>query len=567
MRSILLTLFLLVLFSPRREDRVLPDQTSAIGCAPPSGLREIPRDAAGRYAPVFPGWGHYSYKIGTSNDSAQFFFDQGLNLYYSYHLTEALASFKEAARRDPSCVMTYWGQALALGPYYNNYFYKMPPAVLPVLEQMNRLAAAATGKEKELVEVMGKRYSTDTSDSHRAALNRAYAEGLAGLVRQYPADADIKALYIDAVMLEHTWDFWKNDGTPRSWTPELVAYCDDVLRVSPSHPAALHYQIHLVEASLHPEKALHSADVLQAALPGVPHMVHMSSHMYQRNGLYTKGVDINEKASGLAVGYDSMASHLRLGIGALTHYNGVGSFCAMNANMYGTGMAAAMRCRSVVVKNSGSALGSRTYFQYLYMLPAFVNIRSGKWKETLAASTPDSSWHYAALLDVFARGMAYVGLKRLDAARSCLDRLRVLSQPPDLALRNLPFNTPLDGARIAEAILAGVICLAEKKYDKAIRWLEEGVAVEDNMIYREPRDWPIPVRHYLGACLLKAGKASAAEKVYRQDLVYNPGNGWTLMGLYQSLTKGNKIKEAKKYRPVYVRAFSKAEEAPPASVY
>jgi tetratricopeptide (TPR) repeat protein len=560
-------LFLLVLLSLRKSGQIPPDQEPVIGCAPAPGLRDIQADGSGRYAPVFPGWGHHSYKVQTSNDSAQFFFDQGLNLYYSYHLTEALASFKEAARRDPACVMAYWGQVLALGPYYNNYFYKMPPAVLPVLGEMKRLAESVTGREKELVEVMERRYSADTSDSRRKELNRAYASGLAELVKKYPEDVDIKALYIDAVMLEHTWDFWKNDGTPKPWTPELVAYCDDILRADPSHPAALHYQIHLVEASLHPEKALHSADVLEASMPGVPHMVHMSSHMYQRNGLYTRGVDINEKASGLVVAYDSMAPSLHLGTGALTHYNGVGAFCAMNANMYQAGMADAMHCRSVVVRNSGAVLANRTYFQYLYMLPAFVNVRSGKWKAVLEAAVPDSNWHYAALLDAFARGMAYVGLKRMDEARSCLEKLRVLSKNDDLSVRNLPFNTPEDGARVAEAILAGEICLAEEKYDEAVGLLEKGVAVEDGMIYREPRDWPIPARHYLGACLLKAGKAAAAEKVYRQDLVYNPGNGWTFRGLDQSLVKEGKVREAEKYRSEYVKAFAKAEEVPPASVY
>jgi len=170
--------------------------------------------------------------------------------------------------------------------------------------------------------------------------------------------------------------------------------------------------------------------------------------------------------------------------------------------------------------------------------------------------------------------MAYVGLKRMDEARLCLGKLRVLSGDESLAVRNLPFNAPLDGAHIAEAVLAGEICLAEKKYDEAVRWLEKGVAAEDGMIYREPRDWPIPVRHYLGACLLQAGRASAAEKVYRQDLVYNPGNGWTLLGLAQSLVTQNgergTEKQTQEYLHAfgeYMRAFSKAEEVPPASVY
>jgi len=52
--------------------------------------------------------------------------------------------------------------------------------------------------------------------------------------------------------------------------------------------AALHYYIHLTEASRHPETALPYADALKDLMPGVGHMVHMSTHSYQRNGLLPK---------------------------------------------------------------------------------------------------------------------------------------------------------------------------------------------------------------------------------------------------------------------------------------
>ena len=59
-------------------------------------------------------------------------------MYYSYHMREAIASFKEAARFDSSCAMAYWGQALAMGPTYNSgYSYKMSIVVPKALENMN----------------------------------------------------------------------------------------------------------------------------------------------------------------------------------------------------------------------------------------------------------------------------------------------------------------------------------------------------------------------------------------------------------------------------------------------
>src|SRR5579872_4614023 len=141
-----------------------PQPNSAISCSPPSPTTILP-DAAGRYAPIFPGWGHHHYPVSTTDDSAQFYFDQGLSLYYSYHLTEAAASFKEAEQKDSHCAMAYWGEALAMGPYYNStYTYKMPPAVLLVLDKMNAGSSASGAKEQDLIAALNQRYSTDTTD-------------------------------------------------------------------------------------------------------------------------------------------------------------------------------------------------------------------------------------------------------------------------------------------------------------------------------------------------------------------------------------------------------------------
>jgi len=525
---------------------------ATIGCAPPLNPSALRADEQGKFAPLFTGWGHYSYKVHTSSDSAQLYFDQGLNLYYSYHLREALASFKEAARFDPECTMAYWGQALAMGPYYNSYTYKMPAAVLPVLEQMNRTEANAPSEEKALAEVMRRRYSSDTSDSQRKRLNRDYAEGLLQLMAEYPDDVDIKALYVDAVMLEHSWDFWANDGQPKYWTPGLVDTCDAILKIRSSHPAALHYKIHLVEASRHPEKALAAADSLQTSMPGVPHMVHMSSHMYQRNGLYAKGIDVNDKASLLAVQYDTTARNLNLGLFAQTHFDGVETYCALNANMYSKAIQTSYHLRKIILRSYKSHLAN-PFFQYMYMMPMLVHVRSGKWKMAMDEPAPDSSQHYASLLYEFGKGMACLRLHKMDSAERHLWRLRGWLKDSTLRVRIMPFNAPVEGARIAEAILAGEICFAKKDYKGAIRWLEKGVAVEDGMIYREPKDWPIPVRHYLGNCLLKLHRPAEAEKVYREDLVHNPGNGWALVGL------GRKAE--------YTKAFAKAEDLPTASAY
>jgi tetratricopeptide (TPR) repeat protein len=534
---------------------------SSIDCSPPGDAAILP-DGDGRYAPVFPGWGHYHYHISTVADSARYYFDQGLSLYYGYHLPESLSSFKEAARRDSGCAMAYWGQALAMGPYYNStYTYKMPPEVLPVLEKMNGLAGRATAKEKDLLSVMNRRYSADTADSHRGALNKAYSDGMKALIGKYPGDNDIKALFIDGVMTQHAWDLWDTKGSPKPWTPELVKDCEEILAADPWHPAALHYHIHLLEASLHPEATLPSADKLKELMPGVPHMVHMASHSYQRTGLYAKGVSVNDSANAAQGRYRSLAPQLRLGA-FVVHYDAVEAFCAMNGAMYEKALRSAEKCRTAI----GTPVMPRPAVQYLYMMPLFTQVRLGKWQAILDRPAPDSRWIYASLLSDFARGTAYVRTGRLDSARSCLESLRTKLKDPLLAVRRLPNNAPIEGSSVAEKILEGEILFAEKRPADAMAAFDRAINREDGMSYGEPKDWPLPARHFAGAYLLKLNRAVEAEKMYREDLVQNPGNGWALLGLAQSLEALHR-KDAAEYKARAAEAFAHAEEMPPASAY
>ena len=53
-----------------------------------------------------------------------------------------------------------------------------------------------------------------------------------------------------------------------------------------------------------------------------------------------------------------------------------------------------------------------------------------------------------------------------------------------------------------------------------------------------------PVRHALGSVLLRAGKPQQAEQAYREDLAEHPVNGYSVLGLSQSLAAQGKQAEA-----------------------
>jgi len=536
--------------------------TTAIGCAPADDL--IP-DKSGKFIRVMPGWGDYSYQISTNNDSAQLYFNQGLTMYYSYHSREAVASFLEASKFDSTNAMIYWALALANGPSFNfGYSYRMRPAVPSILEKMNRFADEASPKEKELIQAMNARYNlADANDKNRKELNIAYAAAMKPLVTKYADDIDIKALYTDAVMLIHPWDFWNNDGTPKSWTPELVKNCQDILSKEPHHPGALHYYIHVTEASRKPEIALPAADSLIKLFPGVAHMVHMSSHEYERFGYYSKGVDANEKADKSLVLYDSLAKGL-FPIVHVPHYYSVDAFCAFSGAMYKKAIQKSMTCRQSITPTKDDM-----YAQYLYMFLELAMVRLGKWQDILNDTTSlNKDWTYAGILYDFAKGMAHTKTGNHTIAETYLQQLREKKNDKGLAERFDPNSSrPSDCATVAENILLANICFQQKKYNEAFAALQTAIASEDILTYSEPKDWVLPARQYLGAFLMQLGKPKEAENIYREDLLWNPGNGWSLVGLYQALKAQGKSLELEAIKKQYMHSFSDAEVIPTTSAY
>ncbi len=77
----------------------------------------------------------------------------------------------------------------------------------------------------------------------------------------------------------------------------------------------------------------------------------------------------------------------------------------------------------------------------------------------------------------------------------------------------------------------------------AVEHWKRGVAAEDALSYDEPADWYYPVRESLGGALLRAGRASEAEAVFREDLQRNPRNGRSLFGLMEALKAQKKTSD------------------------
>src|SRR5213079_360430 len=72
--------------------------------------------------------------------------------------------------------------------------------------------------------------------------------------------------------------------------------------------------------------------------------------------------------------------------------------------------------------------------------------------------------------------------------------------------------------------------------------------------------WLIPVRHSLGAVLMKQQRFAEAEQVYREDLARLPDNGWSLFGLAETLRRQSKnADEASETQAKFEKVWAKAD--------
>jgi len=519
-------------------------KANVISCVPERAV--IVSDRPSSMIPL-PGWGNYRWPGKTSQDSADFYFNQGMNMYYSFHILEAMASFQKAAFLAPADPMPQWGIALAYGPNINDVAYNYSPLALEAARKASNLSGSRSDFEKSLIAAMLLRYADDPSIT-RTELDHAYAEAMASIYRQFPGEPDAGALYADALMLQHPWDLYEQDQQPKKWTPQLVAVLENVLSRSPNHPGANHYYIHAVEASKNPERALSSADKLGILLPMVAHMVHMPSHIYIRTGMYEKGIAVNKRAIEGFEAYKTLLPSVENGSFLyLLHNRHMQAASAMNSGYLPEALLASGQLQQDIPgAYLGSAPPEAEYLQYMYMSRVFTDVRFGDWSSLINSANLPDSLIYARILQAFGKSVAYARTRNfIQSEHEIKLMMRLMNSSEKLKTRMGAFNTAFSGGEVAIAMAKGILAEEQNRLEEAVQFLEEAVKLEDRMIYNEPKDWILPPRQYLGSVLLKAGDPGRAEKAFREDLAFNPDNGWSLKGLKSALDATKKEEEAR----------------------
>ena len=515
-----------------------------------------PSSADGRPV-LYDSLGSYSYRITTASPDAQRWFDQGLRLVYAFNHHEAQRAFREAARLDPTCAMCFWGIALTEGGNYNHPTdADREKKALAAAQQAGALGAEARPAERALIQALVKRHSADPQ-AKREALDRAYADAMRDVARQFPDDLEASTFFADAMMNLRPWNLWAPDGTPQPGTEEIVQTLERVIARNPNHPGALHLYIHAVEASTQPGRAEAAADRLRPLMPGAGHLVHMPSHIYWRVGRYADAVTVNTAAAKADRAYFTTAQPSPIYRGLYYPHNI--DFIWHSASMQGRSAETIRAAREFAENAPAEMIKQMPDMETAPAAPIVALARFGRWDEVLAHPAPPRDWPYTSGVWRYARGLAFNAKGQVaDATRELREVENVLkSVPPERTVAF--FFRAKNMLQLAANLLAGEIAAKTGDVATAERLLRAAVAEQDTHWFTEPPPWYFPVRQSLGAVLLQAGRASDAEQVYREDLRRNPGNGWSLFGLAQSLKAQGKTADAAQVDEGFRKAWAQAD--------
>jgi tetratricopeptide (TPR) repeat protein len=381
---------------------------------------------------VIEGLGDHHHEITTAAPQSQRFFDQGLRLIYAFNHSEAIRAFRAIEDVDPRCAMAQWGIAYALGPNYNLPAEpERDKEAFAALEKAQRYAKQATPAEQDYIAALAKRYSPTPETADREELNRAYADAMRELSKKYPDDMDAATLYAEALMDLRPWELWTHDAKPQPGTEEIVAALEHVLEKSPNHPGANHFYIHAIEASPYPERGLPSAERLPGLMPAAGHMVHMPAHIYLRLGRYADAAENNRRAVAADRAY--IAKCKPEGVYPMMYYPHNIHFLWSSLCVSGRRAEALAAADDLAVLVTDDLVRQMPVIEGFVPTRLFTLVRFGMWDDVLQLPEPAADFLYARAMRHYARGLALIEKKQLDAAQKELQQLEEVQAtiPPD----------------------------------------------------------------------------------------------------------------------------------------
>ncbi|PYQ70306.1 MAG: hypothetical protein DMG04_25155 [Acidobacteria bacterium] len=234
-------------------------------------------------------------------------------LLHSFEYDDAIAAFREAQQVDPGFALAYWGEAMCYNQplWYNENVDKARQALGRLAaDAAARQAKAPTAREKGYLDAVERMFGNvrgagagsssrgggpGLSDA-KASRNRAYAERMAELSRQFPTDDEAAAFYALALLGARA-----ETDRDTSVMQKAGAIALAVLKRNPQHPGAAHYALHAFDDGEHAAMGLEAARTYARIAPASSHARHMPSHVFLPLGMWDDAAASDESSFAVSV--------------------------------------------------------------------------------------------------------------------------------------------------------------------------------------------------------------------------------------------------------------------------
>jgi len=491
---------------------------------------EGPRHQAWR----MEGMGKIDFAVTTSSPDARFFFNQGVAQLHTFYYFEAERSFRQAAFHDPKCAMAYWGMAMA---NVNN-----GGRAAKFIDKAKGVKDGATERERKYIDAVAARYAEGRKDDEQ---RRDFVHGLEAVVLAHPDDIEAKAFL--------AWTLAMNTGSnSRVAVHSLI---EDVLRVSPLHPGAHHYRIHLWDGN-DPAQARASAEAYARAAPGIAHAWHMPGHIYNGLSLWREAACQQEGSA--RVDHQHVMEHMLLPF-QIHNYAHNQHYLIAQLNHLGRAREAIAYARNLVEvprdpqSNNKDQGWSAQRLGRISLLRTL--LRFERWDDVLADAHLDWSDHPAErALDLYGRGIALLQKGLRDPSRDLADKLD--AHAAEAAKRK---DGDADLIETLHMELRGVHLLAEGKTLEGFDLLTRGAKQQMEKFKGDLGPYPRPFYEVLGRAHLDARNWGLAEACYREILKDRKNSLVPLAGVVEACHGAGRMTELAEAHAQFLAALSHAD--------
>ncbi len=532
---------------------------------------------------------------------AQDAFVRGVLLLHSFEYEDAKEAFQQAQKAAPDFAMAYWGEAMT----YNHPLWSQtaPDPAREALAKLaatreQRLAKAGNDKERDWLRAVEALYG----EGEKPGRDLAHAAEMRRMNDKYPDDLEVKAFYALALL-------GSSQGRDVGTYMKAAALVEDVVRVNPQHPGAIHYLIHAYDDPAHAPLGLRYAEAYAKIAPAASHALHMPSHIYFALGMWDKAAELNERSAKAA---DERVSRKGLGVDD----RGFHALLWLTYSYLQQGRYQDARGVLDQIDKAAAESGSVRTRSHLALARAAWVIETRRWTDAKPDGVnPEGLGADATAADLFAIGMAAFRSGNRAAGSDALQRMATLAGDGDRPVRSVttakpsttrpnpsrPGVTPMPVPRpslptpaeliAAQTAAAGqpqtglpaagsgndkrvaaimaqqleaILIFSEGRRDEGLVLARQAAAVEDDLSFEFGPPLPVKPGHELvGDLSMDVRRPGDAVVAYEAALKRYPGRALSLLGLYRAAMASRQPQKAQQAAAELRKIWERADKTLP----